>query len=153
MAKSNVPARLEIKDLPRDNSRALGGLRGTLCASFNYCRRYPVKLELLKQTLKVVYNQISAYQKAVAAEEERVAKLSIEAEAAELGFDVDSRKTVDNMKADLEAFKAKTEEEQAEAKAKLEAKLAKIEEEKKVAEAEAKVKAAEAELAAITNKE
>lgn len=57
------PARLDIKDLPRDPDRALGSLRQTLCASYNYCTRYPAKLELLKNTLKVAYNRINALQK------------------------------------------------------------------------------------------
>jgi len=41
----------------------MGGLRKTLVASVNYCRRYPAKLELLKQTLEVVHLYVRNAQK------------------------------------------------------------------------------------------
>lgn len=53
------PARLDIIDLPRDKDRVLGSLRQGLCASFNYCRRYKGKLEVLKATLELVLSRIN----------------------------------------------------------------------------------------------
>lgn len=57
------PARLDIVDMPRDNQRSLGTLRQALCASFNYCRKYPDKMEVLKSVVKYVYTRITAWEK------------------------------------------------------------------------------------------
>lgn len=55
------PARLDIVDMPRDKERALGGLRQALCASFNYCRKYPHKLKTLRTVLAYVVERIDTY--------------------------------------------------------------------------------------------
>lgn len=107
------PARLDIVDMPRDTTRALGGLRQAICASFNYCRKYPAKMAILKEVLKYTYNRIVAWEKEHAAQLEQAAKVKLEAEGKELGIDLDSRKTVENMTKDLEAHKAKLAEEAA----------------------------------------
>lgn len=101
------PARLDIVDMPRDTTRALGGLRQAICASFNYCRKYPNKMAVLKEVLKYTYNRIVMWEKEHAAQLEQAAKVKLEAEGKELGIDLDSRKTVENMTKDLEEFKTK----------------------------------------------
>lgn len=53
-ASATQPARLDIQDMPRDTDRCLGGLRQALCASFNYCRAYPAKLQVLITVLEYV---------------------------------------------------------------------------------------------------
>ena len=60
------PNRLDITDMPRDSKQALGGLRRSLCASFNYCKKYPAKLAVLKEVLKYTYNRIVQYEKDIA---------------------------------------------------------------------------------------
>ena len=67
MTNVKFPQRLDIKDMPRDETRALGNLRQTLCASFNYCRKYPLKMAVLKTVLKYVYNRIVQFEKEQAA--------------------------------------------------------------------------------------
>lgn len=57
------PARLDIVDMPRDTQRSLGTLRQALCASFNYCRKYPAKMETLKTVVKYVYTRIVEWEK------------------------------------------------------------------------------------------
>lgn len=104
------PARLDIVDMPRDTTRALGGLRQAICASFNYCRKYPNKMVVLKEVLKYTYNRVVAWEKEHAAQLEQAAKVKLEAEGKELGIDLDSRKTVENMTKDLEEFKAEVAE-------------------------------------------
>jgi len=89
-------ARLELASMPRDESRCLGGLRQALCASFNYCRRYPRKLALLKATIKYVYVQIVELEKALeAAEEEAKEKAEQlakeQAEAAKLAAEEEAK--------------------------------------------------------------
>jgi len=54
------PSRLDIVDMPRDSQRALGSLRQVLCATFNYCRKYPVKMETLKAVLEYTLDRIKA---------------------------------------------------------------------------------------------
>lgn len=66
--KTLCPRRLDVRDLPRDRERVLGGLRKALCASFNYCRKYPSKLAHLKIALTYVVSRITEYQEMVAAE-------------------------------------------------------------------------------------
>lgn len=51
-----------ISELPQDFG-ALGGLRHALKSSFNYCRKYPVKMALLKKTLVYVHNRIVEWEK------------------------------------------------------------------------------------------
>lgn len=48
------PTRLDIIDLPRDTERCLGGLRAALCATFNYVKQYPKKLEVFVTVLEYV---------------------------------------------------------------------------------------------------
>lgn len=57
------PARLDIVDMPRDEQRSLGTLRQALCASFNYCRKYPAKMQTLKKVIKYVYTRITEWEK------------------------------------------------------------------------------------------
>lgn len=84
---TNRPTRLDIRDLPRDESRVLGGLRAALVKTFNYVRRYPAKLALLEQTLRAVHERVREEQKkaeARAAEAEKAAEIARkEAAAAE----------------------------------------------------------------------
>ncbi len=68
------PARLDIIDLPRDKDRVLGSLRQGLCASFNYCRRYKGKLEVLKATLELVLGRINQQLEANKLEAEEAVK-------------------------------------------------------------------------------
>ena len=63
------PARLDIVDMPRDAQRSLGTLRQALCASFNYCRKYPAKMATLKAVMKYVYTRITEWEKEQAAYE------------------------------------------------------------------------------------
>jgi hypothetical protein len=51
-----------ITDLPRDTGGALGGLRRALVGSFNYCRKYPSKMVILKETLQYVVARIEAWE-------------------------------------------------------------------------------------------
>ena len=82
------PARLDIVDMPRDTTRSLGGLRQALCASFNYCRKYPLKMRVLKAVLKYTYNRIVQWEKDNLAEIEGNAKNVLEAKALANGFDL-----------------------------------------------------------------
>lgn len=103
------PTRLDIVDMPRDKARVLGGLRQAICASFNYCRKYPAKLEVLRETLEYVLGRIDTYQEDAAKFADKQAKAKLEAEAKELGIELDSRKTVENMTQDLEDAKVELE--------------------------------------------
>lgn len=68
---SNRPAHhMKVTDLPSDKMGALGSLRRALCASFNYCRHYPVKMQLLKETLVYVHGRIVEWEQAHAPEPE-----------------------------------------------------------------------------------
>lgn len=69
MSKARFPQRLDIRDMPRDKSRSLGALRQGLCASFNYCRKYPAKMAILKEVLKYTYNRIVQFEKELEAQE------------------------------------------------------------------------------------
>lgn len=111
------PSRLALTDLPRDRSQHLGDLRKCLVSAFNYCRTYPRKMAMLKAVLKYTYNRVLAFEKEqaemlaqVAAIKERaadkVARDAIEAEAVELGIDLDMRQTVENLLVELEDAKA-----------------------------------------------
>lgn len=116
MTQVKRPARLDIVDMPRDTTRALGGLRQALCASFNYCRKYPLKMEVLKQVLKYTYSRIVAWEKEYEQEQEAAMKVKLEHEAKQLGVDLDSRKSVENMQADLEVAKEAAKEASKQAK-------------------------------------
>ena len=107
------PARLDIVDMPRDKTRALGGLRQALCSSFNYCRKYPAKMAVLKEVLKYTYNRIVAWEKEHAAQLEQQAKIRLEEAGALIGIELDSRKSVENMTKDLAKGQAAYDEEQA----------------------------------------
>ena len=85
------PARLDIVDMPRDKTRSLGGLRQALCASFNYCRKYPAKMGVLKEVLKYSYGRIVAWEKE-----------ELEFEGRKLGIELDKRMSVENMRAALD---------------------------------------------------
>lgn len=69
MSKNLSPARLNIGDLPRDKSGAISKLRKQLVASTNYCKQYPRKLEVLKETIKYVYKHIMEVEKLMAKRE------------------------------------------------------------------------------------
>lgn len=100
------PARLDIVDMPRDKARVLGGLRQALCASFNYCRKYPLKMKVLQEVLVYVVARIDNHLKEYDEYQDKSTKEALEIEGKELGIDLDSRKSVENMTADLEAHKA-----------------------------------------------
>jgi hypothetical protein len=122
--KVTRPRRLDLVDLPRDKQRALGSLRGMLVAAANYCKRYPAKLAVLKETLKYVYTycveveqadvaikeaKSNAYQKLVedfTADPVKVAetidnKLELDKLAGKIGIELDRRKTLEDMRTDL----------------------------------------------------
>lgn len=54
--------RLDMSMLPRDPDRSLGTLRKTLASSFNYCKQYPKKLELLIAVLRWTTNYAMYFQ-------------------------------------------------------------------------------------------
>lgn len=54
-------ARMDLSMLPRDPNRVLGTLRKVICASFNYTRKYPRKLDLFIEVLKYAVNFSLAY--------------------------------------------------------------------------------------------
>lgn len=99
--KPHFPQRLDIKDMPRDKTRALGGLRQALAASFNYCRKYPAKMAVLKDVVKYTYNRIVAYEKEQEALEEHKTRSAVLTKAAHLGIDLDERLSTDKLKASL----------------------------------------------------
>ena len=78
------PARLDIVDMPRDTQRSLGTLRQALCASFNYCRKYPAKMETLKTVVKYVYTRIVEWEKEQEAYEPKAPVSAPKVEAAKL---------------------------------------------------------------------
>lgn len=99
--KPHFPQRLDIKDMPRDQTRALGGLRQALAASFNYCRKYPAKMAVLKEVIKYTYNRIVAFEKEQEALEEHKTRSAVLVKAAHLGIDLDERLSTDKLKASL----------------------------------------------------
>ncbi len=99
--KPRFPQRLDIKDMPRDKTRALGGLRQALVASFNYCRKYPVKMAVLKDVVKYTYNRIVAYENEQEALEENKTRSAVLTKAVNLGIDLDERLSTDKLKASL----------------------------------------------------
>lgn len=60
--KEGKKPRLDLPMLPRDVNRVTGTLRKVLCTSFNYTKKYPVKLEKFIEVLKYVTNFALAYQ-------------------------------------------------------------------------------------------
>jgi hypothetical protein len=62
MNRPNSNHLMTVTDLPRDKQGALGGLRRALVASFNYCRKYPTKMVVLKSTLEYVHGRIRAWE-------------------------------------------------------------------------------------------
>jgi hypothetical protein len=82
------PHRLDIVDLPRDVENCLGGLRTALCATFNYCRQYPKKLDTFITVLEYVLERAKdftngAVEEAIKAQQE-AAKAAADAVVAEL---------------------------------------------------------------------
>lgn len=59
--KKGVTPRLDISMLPRDVNRVTGTLRKVLCASFNYTRKYPVKLDKFIEVLRFATNFAMTY--------------------------------------------------------------------------------------------
>lgn len=107
------PSRLDLVDLPRDKGQVLGGLRKALCASYNYCRRYPLKLQVLKETIIVVLEHIEALEKEQAEQTkstEQAAKRELDERAEKAGIKLDARKSLEDMKKDLAAEVAKRKE-------------------------------------------
>lgn len=64
---------MQVTDLPRDKG-ALGGLKRALCASFNYCRKYPKKMTVLKETIVFVHGKIVEWENAQVTVEAPVAE-------------------------------------------------------------------------------
>ncbi len=54
---------LEVGDLPKDGQSSLHKLRPTLVRAFNTARTSPVKMKLLKDTMKFMYNSCVAFEK------------------------------------------------------------------------------------------
>ncbi len=106
--KATRPARLDIVDMPRDKNRVLGGLRLALCASFNYCRKYPAKMLVLKEVLEYVVERINNHSKVMEDIATAQRKEQLEVQARELGFELDSRMSVENMEKDLAEKVAKS---------------------------------------------
>lgn len=104
--KAKRPARLDITDMPRDEKRALGGLRKALCASFNYCRKYPTKMKTLKSVIRYTYERIVAWEKEYDAHQIQVQKDTLELQARKEGIELDARKTLENMQKDFEKAQA-----------------------------------------------
>lgn len=109
------PARLELGDMPRDKARVLGTLRQVICASFNYSRKYPPKMALLKETLRYAHNRVVQWEKEADAQFEAYAKNKLELKGKEAGINLDSRKSIENMTKDLEAFVKAAEKTESEA--------------------------------------
>lgn len=82
MTESTRPTRLDIRDLPRDEKRVLSTLRAVLVKTFNYVRRYPLKLAVLEETLRFVHGRVREEQNKANARIEEAAKVA-EIEAAE----------------------------------------------------------------------
>lgn len=78
------PTRLDLTQLPRDPKRALGSLRQQLCASFNYCRAYPAKMDVLDATLTHVLKEVRKFKVELAAQEKaKAAKQPVKQEVTE----------------------------------------------------------------------
>jgi hypothetical protein len=86
------PTRLDIVDLPRDPQFCLGGLRTQLCATYNYTRQYPEKLDTFIEVLKYVLERAediknggveAAVEAQKVAEQEAAAKVAKELEDIE----------------------------------------------------------------------
>ena len=112
------PSRLDLTDMPRDKARVLGGLRGALCASFNYCRKYPAKMTVLKETLKYVHGRIIQWEKEQAAFDEQRskdlearAKTELDQKAESEGIKLDARKSLEDMNKDYATAIAVTQQE------------------------------------------
>lgn len=82
--KDGRKPRLDIAMLPRDVHRVTGTLRKVLCTSFNYTKRYPVKMEKFIEVLKYVTNFALAYQHFEVAAKEAEAKVKEEEEIERL---------------------------------------------------------------------
>ncbi len=86
--KDGATPRLELCMLPRDTSRVTGMLRKTLVSAFNYCRQYPVKLELFIEITKFAVNYALLYKHFVEerldeAEKARIKKVEDEVKETE----------------------------------------------------------------------
>lgn len=104
--KAEYPHRLDITDMPRDTERCLGGLRAALCATFNYCKQYPTKLEVFITVLEYVLERAKdlvngvadeaakAQEEAKLTEAQRVADELAELRKAEIEATVASIKAV-----------------------------------------------------------
>lgn len=109
------PARLEMKDLPRDKQGCLGSLRKTLCASVNYCKRYPAKLSLLKETLKAAYQAVVKMEAVMLASKQKKAVEAVQKAKAEQK----AKEDADKVMAEAEAWVEKEAKEALEAKSAL----------------------------------
>lgn len=76
------PARLDIVDMPRDTERCLGGLRQALCATFNYVKNYPKKLEVFVAVLEYTLARAKEYTTGAVEEAQKV-KLEAAQKAAD----------------------------------------------------------------------
>ncbi len=99
---TNRSARLELVDMPRDKTRALGSLPQAICGSFNYCRQYPRKMVVLKAVLKYAYNRIVQFEKEQKAREDEQLRNQIVAKAESLGIDLDERLGTDKLQEALD---------------------------------------------------
>lgn len=113
MSESRFPQRLDIKDMPRDRTRSLGGLRQAICASFNYCRKYPAKMAVLKEVLKYSYNRIVQFEKELDKLNEEKERKAILDKAEAHGIDLDERLSNDKLEVELSDALAKKAAEEA----------------------------------------
>lgn len=75
------PTRLDLTHLPRDKHRALGSLRQQLCGSFNYCRAYPAKMDVLDATLTHVLKEVRKYKVQLAEQDKLKEQLKAQSNA------------------------------------------------------------------------
>lgn len=102
--------RLDISELPRDTEQAMGVFRVALCKTFNYCRMYPRKMSLLKETVKYVFTRIKAWEEESAAELEAGVKAKLAKKALGLGLELDRTLSVPELEKLVAAEVAKQEE-------------------------------------------
>jgi hypothetical protein len=94
---------IEITDLPTDKFNTMHKLRPELVQVFNKARGTEYKMKLLKETLKFMYTQCTAYEKVAIEELEQAARNAILKEAKTLGIDLDERLSTEKLEAELSA--------------------------------------------------
>lgn len=112
----SVITRITIGDLPTDRARSLSALNKELCSTFNYCRAYPDKMSVLKDSLKFVHAKIVAFEKEEAEKTQASATASSKANQAQAkaaaqaieALQAAAKKEQDEADAAAEALKVET---------------------------------------------